>query len=725
MPKKTQRKRRIEAAKASWVARLRWGTLVFLFATQPLLFIPWNTEYGYTKSVYTLVVVSLILILWAWELLKSPGAKVELSWLFPVLPGLLLASALSLTGQTPACTVLQSAALILFFGLIFVQVLNAPERYHPWFLGALIFSAFLNALFALLQYLGIAPGGPGGRGPSAMIATMGNQQFLAGFLSYLIFPGLILLKAKKAWPIAALVLGFNFAVMLLTQQIGVRLGLGAALVFIAFGLGFWRAKIPPWEKLGTVAILGLAALAGTLGLFGLVVGVVLALGAAGLYFLGRAVWRRPLLWLGIAAAVVLAVVFLLPVTTPLAAVRDLWARKSGAIRAWDWWVGYEMWKDFPFFGIGLGGYKIYFVPYKPKFLATPRGAAYAFPFPRADQAHNEYVQIAAELGTFGVIVLLGGLALLVYLGLGRLGRLRDPQKKWELLLLGGGLITALVHAAPTFPFHLPASSLAFVAVLGLALSPRYGPFGDLRLSLGKKGRLALATFLLPLALGVGVVSVRDIVADGYLLSAQASYYLGELKLAEQQVTKAVELDFCPRVSLYWYGLIKAGLGKLPEAKEALEKCLNLYRPEALYLNLAAVDLQLGNAEEAKKLLTELLATVPPADMAQDARYYLAAADLQRGDLLSAKSWLEEILRENPEHERAWLLLGEVQRRRYLWDEAKTAFQRALKVIDAKLQRLNARLSQPLPLKDYGELRAQKENLEQMRSRALKALAESP
>ncbi|MGB9861690.1 MAG: tetratricopeptide repeat protein, partial [Candidatus Bipolaricaulaceae bacterium] len=335
------------------------------------------------------------------------------------------------------------------------------------------------------------------------------------------------------------------------------------------------------------------------------------------------------------------------------------------------------------------------------------------------------VQIAAELGTFGVIVLLGGLALLVYLGLGRLGRLRDPQKKWELLLLGGGLITALVHAAPTFPFHLPASSLAFVAVLGLALSSRYGPFGDLRLSLGKKGRLALATFLLPLALGVGVVSVRDIVADGYLLSAQASYYLGELKLAEQQVTKALELDFCPRVSLYWYGLIKAGLGKLPEAKEALEKCLNLYRPEALYLNLAAVDLQLGNAEEAKKLLTELLATVPPADMAQDARYYLAAADLQRGDLLSAKSWLEEILRENPEHERAWLLLGEVQRRRYLWDEAKTAFQRALKVIDAKLQRLNARLSQPLPLKDYGELRAQKENLEQMRSRALKALAESP
>jgi tetratricopeptide (TPR) repeat protein len=382
-------------------------------------------------------------------------------------------------------------------------------------------------------------------------------------------------------------------------------------------------------------------------------------------------------------------------------------------------------KDFPLFGIGLGGYKIYFVPYKPKFLATPRGASYAFPFPRADQAHNEYVQVAAELGTFGFLVVVGGLILLIYLGFRRLSWLKDPQKKWELLLLGGGLITALVHAAPTFPFHLPASSLAFVVILGLAMSPRYGPFGDLRLSLGKKGRAILAAFLIPLALGVSVISARDIVADGYLLSAQAAYYLGNLNLAEQQITKSVKLDFCPRVSLYWYGLIKAGLGKLAEAKEALQKCLTRYRPEALYLNLAGVELQLGEAEEAKKVLTELLATVPPADMAQEARYYLAAADLQRGDLLSAKNWLDEILRENPDHERAWLLLGEVQRRRYLWDEAKTAFQRALKIIDSKLQRVNAQLSRPLPLQEYGELRAQKENLEQMRSRAMKALEELP
>lgn len=724
MPRKRGKKKK-ESARVLWLARLRQGLLVFLLATQPLFFSPWNTEYGYTKSIYTLVFVSLILILWALEMLKSRETWLELSWLSPLIPALLVASLLSLTGKTPACVVLQSAALILFFGFIYLLVINTPERHQSWLLGALLASAFLNAFFALLQYLGLVPGGPGGKGPGAMIATMGNQQFLAGFLSYLVFPGLIFLRARRVWFLSALVVGFNFAIMLLTNQIGVRLGLGAALIFISFGLGFWRVQLRLWPKLLLIGLVSLAALGGVLRLFGLLAWVALALGATGVYFLGRGLRRWPLLWVGVAASVSAAVVLLLPVTTPLNAVRELWARKSGAIRAWDWWVGYEMWKDFPFCGVGLGGYKIYFVPYKPEFLSSPRGAGYAFAFPRADQAHNEYVQLAAELGTLGLLVVLVGLGLLAYLGLRRLSKQADPQKNLELLFLGGGLVTALVHAVPTFPFHLPASSLAFVVLLGLSLSPRYGPVGDLRVRLGGHAKVFVSLVVTVLSFAVGTLAVRDIVADGYLLSAQASYYLGQVNLAEKQIAAAVKLDFCPRVSLYWYGLIKANAGKFEEARDAFQKCLSRYCPESLYLNLATVLLQVGQPAEAKKVLNQLLATLPFPEMAQDARYYLAVADLQLGELVSAKTQLEEIVRENASYERAWLLLGEVARRRYLWDEAKDAFQRALKVIDAKLQRINSQLAQPLPLQNYGELRTQKETLEKMRATAVKALQELP
>ncbi|MFN3346788.1 MAG: tetratricopeptide repeat protein, partial [Candidatus Bipolaricaulaceae bacterium] len=180
-----------------------------------------------------------------------------------------------------------------------------------------------------------------------------------------------------------------------------------------------------------------------------------------------------------------------------------------------------------------------------------------------------------------------------------------------------------------------------------------------------------------------------------------------------------------RVSLYWLGLIKAQAGKLSEAKEAFRACLDRYRPEILYLNLAGVHLQLGEHEEARALLTELLATHPFPEMARDASYYLAALALAQGNLLEAKARLEEVVRADPQYERAWILLGEVARRRLLWDEAKSHFQRALKVIDGKIAGIQARLDRPLPLKDYGELQGQLSALQAMRKRVLQALEELP
>jgi tetratricopeptide (TPR) repeat protein len=112
-------------------------------------------------------------------------------------------------------------------------------------------------------------------------------------------------------------------------------------------------------------------------------------------------------------------------------------------------------------------------------------------------------------------------------------------------------------------------------------------------------------------------------------------------------------------------------------------------------------------------------------MALDAQYYLAAIDLRLGDLLGAKAKLEEILRKDPNYERAWLLLGEVARRRYLVDEAKNAFLKAKSVIEAKLSRINAELSRPVSIQRYGELMSQKETLETMRAQAIKALEELP
>ncbi len=724
--KRTDRRTSPPAPQASRLSRVRFWALVFFLFSMPLFFSPWNTEYGYAKTVYTLVFVSLLLVLWGVESLPRREVKVELTWLFPILPALLGAGLLSLSGKTPACVVLQSATLILYFGFIFLFIVNADldDLTMTRILGALLLAGAGSALFGLLQHLGLAPGSA----EDSMIATMGNRQFLAGFLSYLVLPaGVLLLRMRRTWTwIPALAAaGLVLAVMLLTRQVGVRLGLAAALGFVAFGVGFWDVRVRGWHRWAAAAGVVGAALVGSLGVAGLAYAAALAGGGAALWGSGKLLRRFALLWVPAIGLVVAAIVLLLPVTTPLPAVRQLWERQSGAIRAWDLWVGYEMWRDRPLFGVGLGGYKIHFVPYKPAFLSSPRGADYAFPFPRADQAHNEYVQVAAEMGSFGLIVLLAGLGLLGYFGLRRVGTQRDPRKRLELLLLGGGLITFLVHAVPTFPFHLPASSLAFVVVLGLALSPRYGPVGDLGVRLRGRWVKLTAALVSLFAVVVSIIAVRDMVADAHLLAGQVSLGYGNVALAKTQLSRAVDLDFCPRVSLYWLGVAQIQTGEWEAARTTLRMCLDRYRPETVYVQLASVELMLGNTANARELLLELLATIPIQALEVETQYLLAIADLRDGDYIAAKDRLEKIVAMDRTNEWAYFQLGEIARLRYLWDEARAHYEQALTILSAKEQALQAASGSSVSAAQLGELRAQETRLRELRVRLERVMRELP
>lgn len=272
----------------------------------------------------------------------------------------------------------------------------------------------------------------------------------------------------------------------------------------------------------------------------------------------------------------------------------------------------------------------------------------------------------------------------------------------------------LVHAVPTFPFHLPASSLVFVVLLGLALSPRYGPVGDLRVFLRGRGLKLTAAFVPVFAVVVSVIAVRDMIADGYLLAGRVSLGYGDVALARRQLARAVELDFYPRASLYWLGAAHVAAGDFPAAQAAFRACLDRYVPENLYLQLASVDLKLGEIGEARALLEELLATLPPRTIERDARYLLAIADLHEGDLVAAQRRLEEVLALDRDYEWAYFQLGEIARLRYLWEEARPHYERALAVVAAKEKKLQAEYGTAVSLARLEELRAEETRLRELR-----------
>ena len=734
--KKAAKKRRRPAGR-DWPAvlgRIRLYALAFFLFSMPVFFLPGNTEYGYTKSIYTLVFVSALLASWGGEALLRRDWELDLTGLWPLLPGLVVAALISLAGGTPACVIIQSATLILYFGFVYLLVANTAreDREVVLLLPALLVAGVLTGLYGLLQYLGVMRGGPG-RGLNALISTMGNRNYLGGFLSYLTFPAVILLfRLRRYWTrgLALIGIGFIFSMALFVQQTGVRLGLFVGALIFAFGLGLWPASSgirrvwPWWAAAAGVFVLAMGTVLGPLP--ALLVLVILVALSGCMWGVGLLLRRVRWAWIPVGLAALLSLILLLPPITPIGAVREAWERNAGRVRVWDWWVGYEMFRDHPLTGIGLGGYKISFVPYKADFLATPQGAAYEFPIARAAQAHNEYVQVAAELGVVGLLVLAAGIGLVVYLFVRRLSSQEDHEKRLELLLLGAGLSTTFVHAGVSFPWHLPASSLAFITVLGLAFSPRYGPIGRFPLRLRGRTLTATVTALVTLGLVVSIIGVRDLIADRHLLAGQNALYLGNVPRAKALLQRAVSLDFCPRISLYWLGIAHLQSGDLPTAQATFRKCLSRYRPEPLYINLASVDVELGDYGEARGLLEELLATRPNRDTELGARYLLAVIDLKEGsDYVSAEQRLKEILKIDPRFERALILLGDIYRNTYRYEEAKEYYQRALQVIDREIAGLERELEGPVTPEEYGGIRADLARLQGERQKVTEVLSSLP
>jgi O-antigen ligase len=97
--------------------------------------------------------------------------------------------------------------------------------------------------------------------------------------------------------------------------------------------------------------------------------------------------------------------------------------------------------------------------------------------------HNEYLQVAVQLGMVGAALLLGLLVAVGWLLLratGPAGR-RSPDAG-----LRAGVLAALaafaVHSALDFTWHLPAIPLLIAALVGLATRPDPTPSSDPSLS---------------------------------------------------------------------------------------------------------------------------------------------------------------------------------------------------------------------------------------------------
>jgi len=126
-------------------------------------------------------------------------------------------------------------------------------------------------------------------------------------------------------------------------------------------------------------------------------------------------------------------------------------------------------KDHSLLGSGIGTYKYNTLRYQAEFFAQGENRS-LYPHGFADKAHNEYLQLWAELGIIGLGIFIWLIISYFSCGLKILRKIKDEYRQGIIIGLMGAMMAVLVDGIFGFPLHLPATIGLFWLALGLTVA---------------------------------------------------------------------------------------------------------------------------------------------------------------------------------------------------------------------------------------------------------------
>ncbi len=128
----------------------------------------------------------------------------------------------------------------------------------------------------------------------------------------------------------------------------------------------------------------------------------------------------------------------------------------------------DMIKDKPVFGSGLGTFPLHYLNYQAKYLQN--NPDYVQFLGKAAEAHNEYLQIWAEMGIIGLLSFLLIIIIFYRTNLGLIKKIKTIEGKIIIIGLISGVTVTLIHSIFSFPFHIPAVGAAFWFIIGITIA---------------------------------------------------------------------------------------------------------------------------------------------------------------------------------------------------------------------------------------------------------------
>ncbi|MEA2016064.1 MAG: O-antigen ligase family protein, partial [Actinomycetota bacterium] len=272
-----------------------------------------------------------------------------------------------------------------------------------------------------------------------------------------------------------------------------------------------------------------------------------------------------------------------------------------------WKTALEMIKDRPIFGLGVGTFKMNYLIYQADFLKNnPYYIQYSG---KAREAHNEYLQMWAEIGIIGLGIFIGVILMFYSLMIDYLKRNDSDKEKIIVFGLVLGINCFLIHCLFTFPLHVPALGVTFFTMVGLAviytrkinLDKTGSDNGKKEIKLKNKGiKIALTVFLLFFMIwAINLVAVRPYIAEIQYFNGMRHNVDGNYKEALTYFEQAASLYPYNGRILHALGTIYYNLGNLPKAEEVLQRTTR-YRIDAnTFYNLGLVYRKAGLFSKAE------------------------------------------------------------------------------------------------------------------------------
>jgi len=607
---------------------LRVGLIALLFFT-PLIF-PWRIQHGEAvtyrfnsflvpKEAVTQLAMTIMVCYWLVNAVWKGSFRFRTSpVLLPVAVLTALAGVSVLWSPTPHSSAVEFTKLATVFVFFFIVVsVFFHGREFRLGLNAIFLSGVIVSALSLIQLCGglahLFPRYPGN--PQRMYSTFGNDSGVAGYLLPVLPVGIgLLLASGRKWAkwgyfIGLAVIGYA---MLACQTRGVWLGACGALTFLLVSM-LRRRELRTVLNAHRVQIL--------LALLLAVVSVIVQSSIP-----GTSTGETD--------------------TLTRAKSSFVMSQPGVNLRAVFWGAALLMVADRPLFGFGLGSYTYYAQLYLGKFMVMLGPTSWLQPNDLdIETAHNDYVQLASELGVLGVGVLIWVIVVFCR-SLGKPSHcLPNCTLRCLVLSAFSGLVGVAVFAATNFPFHIVTHALVFMFLLAVVTG-----IEGIAPSRSREWRLP-GHSVSKTALSLGVTACGILFLSFVIRPYIADYHAASASLMESAEPRsdAVLDEFHKAVR--WEprnGFIRANLGRvclqrgmITEAKRELTSSLRDYDSAWVHMNLGSACEAQGNFDEAAKHYSDAAFRAPRYGLA---RTLLVQALIKAGRYQEARKRFEEAAR---------------------------------------------------------------------------------